>query len=113
MRIVVVVILSLMASACSRFYSMAPRSVIKTVGNLSILSSASVMATGKTLPDHVVSFQSGKDCSTVRVEQGRSYCKEDEANPMPVVYCYRTLGDVMCYSKPDPTRKPGDQIGNL
>lgn len=100
-------------SACSEFYSILPRSVIKTVGNFSIISSGVVMATDKTLSDHLMSYQTGKDCSTVRIEQGRTYCREDEPNPMPVVHCYQTLGDVTCYAAPDPNRRPGDAIGNL
>ncbi|HEY9164472.1 MAG TPA: hypothetical protein VIN57_07655 [Magnetovibrio sp.] len=92
---------------------MAPRPLIKTVGNVSILSSAVVVGTDKSLSDHVVSLRTGKNCSTVRVEQGRTYCREDEPNPMPTMYCYPTLGDVMCYAQPDPTRKPGDALGNL
>jgi len=111
MRPVILTVTLLLVSACSNFYSMAPRSAIKTVGNYSIVSSAVVMATDKTLTDHLVSFNTGKDCSTVRVEQGRTYCREDEPNPMPDVYCYPTLGDVMCYAQPDPMRTQDGRIG--
>lgn len=113
MRIVAVVLLGLTLSACSDMRSLFPTQVASKIVNYSILSTASVMATDKTIPDHLVSYRSGKDCSTVRVEQGRTYCREDEPNPQPVAYCYRTLGDVTCYSQPDPAHQPGDQIGNL
>ena len=63
---------------------------------------ATVGLTDKTIEDHVVSAISGKDCSTVRTNQGRTYCAEDELNPEPKVHCYRTLGEVTCYDKPDP-----------
>ena len=104
---------ALALSACTEIYSIVPRAAVKTVGNFSIIGAGLVMATDKTLSDHLVSYQTGKDCSTVRAEQGRTYCREDEPNPMPVVHCYQTLGDVTCYSAPDPARKPGEAIGNL
>lgn len=58
--------------------------------------------TEKTVEDHVVSFASGKNCSTVRTDQGRTYCVEDEKNPEPKGHCYRTIGEVTCYDRPDP-----------
>ena len=112
-RLVALSIVAVMVSACSEFYSIVPRSAYKTVGNFSIISAGVVMATDKTLADHLVSFRTGKNCSTVRIEQGRTYCREDEPNPMPNVHCYQTLGDVMCYAAPDPSRRPGDAIGTV
>lgn len=98
-------------AACSSVYSAIPRPMMKTVGTYSIISTAVVMGTDKTLSDHFVSWNVGKDCSTVRIEQGRTYCREDEPNPTPNVYCYPTLGDVMCYAQPDPTREPDSRTG--
>ena len=112
MRIAAIIVLGLLVSGCE-FYSLVPRPLIKTVGNLSIISAGTVMATDKTIPDHLASYRNGKDCSSVRVEQGRTYCKEDEPNPIPVAHCYRTIGDVTCYAEPDPARQPGDLVGNL
>ena len=60
------------------------------------------VSTGKTLSDHMVSFASGKNCSTVRSSTGRSYCEENEANPTPKVWCYRTIGNPVCYRSADP-----------
>ena len=111
MRTVAVLALGLFLSGCE-FYSLVPRPIIKSVGNVSIVNAATVIATDKTIADHVVSYRSGKDCSSVRSEQGRSYCREDEPNPIADVTCYQTLGDVMCYAAPDP-RHPGDSIDNL
>jgi len=67
-----------------------------------VLESATVMVTEKTSFDHAVSALSGKDCSVVRKEAGRTYCVEDERHPTPAAFCYRTLGDVTCYDRPDP-----------
>ena len=113
MRIGAVALLGLMVSACTDMRSLLPSHLVSKVVNYSILSTASVMATDKTIPDHIVSYRSGKDCSTVRTEQGRTYCREDEPNPLPVAYCYRSIADVTCYAEPDPARQPGDLVGNL
>lgn len=82
-----------------------------------IAEGASTMITDKTVTDHIISWTSGKNCSSVRYTQGMTYCEEDEPNPAPNVYCYRTLGDISCYERPDPYdgsyRKVGDNDHNL
>lgn len=77
------------------------------LGPYAIADGATVVVTDKTMIDHAISVASGKDCSVVRVEQGLRYCKEDEVVPHPVVFCYRELGDVTCYSNPDPRQEKG------
>lgn len=64
---------------------------------------AFVVGTDKTIEDHVISFSSGKNCSSVRKEQGLTYCIEDEPHIKQKIYCYQTLGDITCYDRPDPT----------
>ena len=80
--------------------------------DLAILEGAAVMGTDKTIPDHVISYYSGKDCSTVRKERGQTYCVEDEPNPTPAVHCYRTLDRVSCYDRRDPHRDGQREMGN-
>ena len=76
-----------------------------------------VVGTDKTIVDHFVSISSGKNCSTVRREQGLHYCEEDEPEIKARVYCYNTLGRVTCYDRPDPhtngVQKVGDNSHNL
>lgn len=76
-----------------------------------------VVGTDKTIVDHFVSISSGKNCSTVRREQGLHYCEEDEPEIKPRVYCYNTLGRVTCYDRSDPhangVQKVGDNSHNL
>ena len=67
-----------------------------------MIEGATTVATDKTVGDHIISLWSGKNCSTVRQARGLTYCEEDEINPRPAVFCYRTLGDVVCYDRPDP-----------
>ena len=80
------------------------------------IEGVSAVATGKPLSDHIVSYSSGKNCSFVRASTGRSYCVEEEHNPTPKVWCYRTLGSVSCYDRADPhngkQRKVGDNSHN-
>lgn len=71
----------------------------------------SVIATEKTMEDHVISLASGKNCSVVRLERGMTYCEEDEVIPKPEVYCYQELGDVTCYEAPDPTNPDRSRVG--
>lgn len=60
------------------------------------------LATGKTMSDHVVSVVSGKNCSSVRANNGQNFCVEDDVPPPQNIYCYPTLGSVTCYDRPDP-----------
>lgn len=65
---------------------------------------ASVVNTDKTLVDHAASWITGKDCSSIHSANGYSYCDEpyvDESAAVPR-YCYRSLGAITCYDRPDP-----------
>lgn len=88
-----ILLIPLLASGCVAGVSMAAAPAM-AVGTTA--------ASGKTPVDHLVSLISGKNCSIRRNQQGLTYCLEDEpAVPVRVV-CYRTLGDVSCYDRPDP-----------
>ena len=67
-----------------------------------LIEGATVVGTGKTIGDHVISFSTGKNCSTVRKQLGKTYCEEDEVGRVDEVYCYATLGRPTCYSVPSP-----------
>lgn len=112
-RIFVLSVLGVTASACSGGYSTVPSILAKPAASLYILDTAVIVGTDKTMADHVTSYKLGKDCSAVRAEQGRTYCREDEPNPIGNQHCYQTLGDVVCYSAADPNRNPDARIGNL
>jgi len=99
MRFIVPLIVGLGLGACS----LAPP--------WAITDWAAVGITDKTLEDHAVSAYSGKNCSTVRTNQGRTYCEEDEKNPQAQVHCYPTLGKVTCYKKADPYKDNQQRVG--
>jgi len=63
-------------------------------------SVATVPLVGRTLPDVVVSVATGKDCSLVRLDAGRSYCAPEEAKPAEPLVCTRSLGVVDCWHNP-------------
>ena len=60
----------------------------------------------------MISYSSGKDCSYVNVELGRRYCKEDEPDIRPQVFCYNTLGSATCYDRPNPNANGQRENGN-
>lgn len=99
--VLVVIAASLLAGGCG----------ITPPGVTYPIEGGSVMATDKTVADHIVSWTSGKDCSSVRWEQGKTYCKEDEVRVEPAVFCYRSLGDVTCYDRPDPHDNRHQRVG--
>ena len=112
-RMSVLSVVGLAASACSGGYSSVPGMVAKPAVTYFAVDTALTIGTDKTIADHVTSYKTGKDCSTVRAEQGRTYCREDEPNPIGNQHCYKTLGDVMCYTVADPNRNPDARLENL
>lgn len=71
----------------------------------------SVMATGKTMEDHIFSFVTDKDCSIARAMSGEGkFCMtpvelERAARPkygIQKVYCYKSLAAANCYDRPSP-----------
>jgi hypothetical protein len=58
--------------------------------------------------DAVYSIASGKDCSIVRLDQGKSYCRPVEPPPEQQPYCTRSLAVVDCWRDPAslPDRPP-------
>ncbi|MEG3618894.1 hypothetical protein V5T82_10550 [Magnetovibrio sp. PR-2] len=118
LRISTLLACAALLSACSGLgngssdvYGYASRDAINHIGTYNVLATAVTVGTDKTVLDHIVSYSSGKDCSTVRSEQGRTYCREDEPNPTPQVHCYRSLADVTCYAAPSETRPIDERVG--
>lgn len=70
------------------------------VGIAAAVTGGSVAVMGRTPVDAVVSLVSGKDCSAVRLDRGRSYCASEQAPPAPPPYCTRSLGSVDCWAAP-------------
>ncbi|MDD2876716.1 MAG: hypothetical protein PHT60_07880 [Acidiphilium sp.] len=58
----------------------------------------------RTIPDAVISLVTGKDCSMVRLDNNKSYCRRKHALPPPLPYCTQTLGQATCWA--DPSQLP-------
>jgi hypothetical protein len=60
----------------------------------------SVPTIQRTPPDAVYSLVTGRDCSMVRLDQGKTYCRPIEPEPELPAFCTRTLGTVNCWKDP-------------
>jgi hypothetical protein len=63
-----------------------------TVGSVAVIH--------RTPVDAVVSLVTGKDCSAVRLDQGKTYCRPTEPVPDAPPYCTRSLGVADCWKDP-------------
>lgn len=101
--------LPLLTAACG--YDMTTGQYPMTSGLLQA-EVVSLVATGKTATDHIVSMGTGKDCSTIRAKDEGQYCvSKNPPIQRPDVYCYRTLGQVSCYREPDPYGDGAQAVG--
>jgi hypothetical protein len=82
-----------------------PEQVVTGVAGVGVGSIAVIQ---RSPLDAVYSVVTGKDCSIVRLDQGKSYCRPIEPLPEPPPYCTRSLGVADCWSDPAglPDRPP-------
>ncbi len=64
------------------------------------LGVGSIAVMQRSPADAVYSVVTGKDCSVVRLDQGKSYCRPVEPLPEAQPYCTRSLGVVDCWRDP-------------
>jgi len=63
-------------------------------------SVGSIATIHRSPADAVYSFLTGRDCSIVRLDEGKSYCRPVEPRPDPPEFCTRSLGTVNCWLNP-------------
>ncbi len=80
-------------------------------------SVATFIHTDKTLIDHAVGLSTERDCSILYLARDQDYCKpqvpiepSQVAYMSQALYCYRTLGGVSCYDRPDYTASSQTRI---
>jgi hypothetical protein len=61
----------------------------------------SVATIHRTPVDAIYSWWTGRDCSVVWLDEGKTYCRAVEPKPEPPVFCTRSLGTVDCWKDPD------------
>ena len=66
----------------------------------------------RTPVDAVISAASGRDCSAVRLDQGKAYCRPQEQRPDTPPYCTRSLGVVDCWSAPEHMPGIGPEVAD-
>jgi hypothetical protein len=81
---------------------MTPEGLTTVVGGVGV---GSIAVIHRSPFDAVWSVLTGKDCSVVRLDQGKTYCRPVEPPPAPPPYCTRSLGVVDCWV--DPSKVPG------
>jgi hypothetical protein len=80
-----------------------------TTATIAGASLVSLIYTDKTLSDHAASQAFDENCSVLHTVDRKPYCQEipaeDQGQGMASLsaslYCYRTLGGVSCYDRPD------------
>ncbi|MBC7634521.1 MAG: hypothetical protein H7251_02855 [Acetobacteraceae bacterium] len=73
---------------------------------------ASVIVFGRGIGDILISAGSGQDCSIVRLDQGKSYCRPVEPAPEPPPYCTKSLGGIDCWLNPEALLNPPRQVAD-
>jgi len=64
------------------------------------VEASSVAVFGRGTVDLAYSALSGRDCSIVRLDEGKSWCKPKETLPPTPRFCTRTLGTPECFADP-------------
>ena len=72
----------------------------------------SVAAIGRTPVDAAYSLVTGKDCSLVHLDQGKTYCRRPEPKPDVPPYCTRSLGVVDCWQNPAAVQNLGPSVAD-
>jgi hypothetical protein len=87
----------LLASSLLAGCGATPEQLLTGVGGVGI---ASIAIIHRSPLDAAYSLVSGRDCSVVRLDEGKTYCRPLEPPPPPVPFCTRSLGVVDCWTAP-------------
>jgi hypothetical protein len=90
---VMLLVLAILLTGCG----IGPEQAVSVVGGVTV---GSIAVMHRTLFDALYSTLTGKDCSVVYLDIGKTYCKPAEPPPEPPPYCTRSLGAVDCWKDP-------------
>ena len=91
--------------------------LLATAPGMALVSIGTIVNTDKSPSDHFASWATGHDCSSVKLSKRKKYCVKPEKPGQHAddsrrglngqyagtgAFCYRTLGEITCYSHPDP-----------
>jgi hypothetical protein len=79
---------------------------------VAIASLGTIPLFGRALPDILYSGLSGKDCSVVRLDQGKSYCRPPDPPIEVAGICTRSLGTVDCWINPEALNSPARPLAD-
>ena len=86
-----------------------PVGLTSIVGGVAV---ASVVVIHRTPLDALWSLVTGHDCSVVRLDQGKGYCRPEEPPPEPPPYCTRSLGVADCWAAPADGPSMGREVSD-
>jgi hypothetical protein len=95
MRTYPVLICLLLLAGCDTTPALVATPIIAGVGV------GSIPVLGRSPVDAVYSLATNRDCSVVRLDQGKTYCRAIKPAPPPPEFCSRSLGVVDCWADPD------------
>lgn len=81
---------------------------LATPAGLLMASTAVVINEDKTPTDLIASAVTGLDCDTIRKSRDKGpLCRPQEQDVIErPIFCYRTLGTINCFDRPDPYGYP-------
>lgn len=85
---------------------------VEPAGIIAGVNAAAIPVLGRTVPDLVVSAVTGQDCSLVRLDAGKSYCRDQEPPPARPPVCSRSLGRVECWTNPEVFGAPVTEVAD-
>jgi len=86
-----------------------PMGVAQAVGAVTVGSISTIQ---RTPIDAAYSLVTGKDCSVVRLDQGKTYCRPVEPLPDAIPYCTRSLGVADCWQDPAAVLNVGPSLAD-
>jgi len=91
------ILLALVSVVCGPLGGCGPQAAVA----MAALGVLTIPPFGRSPPDMIVSAIRNQDCSIVRVEQGKSYCRVADPPPEPPQLCTRSLATVDCWVNPE------------